>query len=207
MKIVDLPVEPREALGSAACRRLRRGGGIPIVLYGGGREGVNLSTTRDAFKEVFKAHTALVRLTSGDVTQTALVREVAWDTFGDYVEHLDLFRVEAGDEVRVRVPFHFVGVAEGVSFGGETHYALKDIQVTAPVRDIPSELRIDVSGMNIGDAIHIGEYEFPEGVRPSGHPDELIVQVKVPKVAVEPTEEEGEGEETADGDETADDDS
>jgi len=206
MKIVDLPVEPREALGSAACRRLRRSGGIPIVLYGGGREGVNLSTTRDAFKEVFKQHTALVRLTSGDVTQTALVREVAWDTFGDYVEHLDLFRVGADDEVRVRVPFHFVGVAAGISLGGETHYALKDIQVLAPVRDIPSELRIDVSDMNIGDALHVGEYEFPEGVRPTGHPEELIVQVKVPKVAAEPTEE-GEDEETEDAGETADDDS
>ena len=87
---------------------------------------------------------------------------------------------------------------EGVSFGGEVHYALKHVEIVVPVRDIPDEFRVDVSGMNIGDAIHVGEYEFPEGVHPASHPEELIVQVKTPTVVVEETEEgEGEGEDEA----------
>jgi len=198
MKIIDLPVETRENLGSAESRRLRRSGLIPLVLYGGGRESINLSTTRDAFGEVLKNHSAIVRLTAGEVVQTALVREVSWDTFGDYVQHLDLLRVGADDEVRVRVPFHFVGVPAGVSNGGETHYALRDVQVLARVKDMPSELRIDIAGLELGDAIHVGECEYPEGVRPVAHIDELIVQVKAPKLATEETEEDLEGAEGAD---------
>ena len=122
MKIVDLPIEKRELLGSAESRRLRRKGLIPLILYGGNREPLTFTTTREAFGEVLKRHSAVVRLTTGDVEQTALVRDVAWDTFGDYVEHLDLFRVEADDEVRVRVELHFVGVPVGVSNGGVVHH-------------------------------------------------------------------------------------
>ena len=193
MQIVDLPVQKRDQLGSAESRRIRRAGGIPCNLYGGERDAVSLTTTRDAFAEVLKAHSALVRLVDEDVEQTALIREVAWDTFGDYVEHLDLVRVGLEDEVKLRIPFHFVGIAMGGQFGGETHVSLQHVELYCQVKSIPSELRCDISELNVGDTIRIGDYEFPEGTRPAGHADELIVQVKVPKVAVE-EEVEGEGE-------------
>ena len=194
MKIIDLPVETRELLGSAESRRLRRRGGIPVVLYGGGRDSVHLATTRDAFGEVLKYHSAVVRLTAGDVEQTALVRDVAWDTFGDYVEHLDLLRVEAHDEVDVSVPLHFVGIPVGVSHGGETLVAMKEIHVLARVKDMPTELRLDISELKVGDAVHVADYEFPDGVRAAGAADELIIQIKEPKVAVVSDVEDDEGE-------------
>ncbi|MHC4952512.1 MAG: 50S ribosomal protein L25 [Planctomycetota bacterium] len=207
MKIVDLPVEPREKLGSAESRRLRRQGLIPLVLYGGDRPSRHLTTTRDAFGEVLKHHSAVVRLQRAGTDQTALVRSVAWDTFGDYVEHLDLFRVDAEDEVRVRVPIHYFGIPAGKQFGGETLYAMKDIELLVAVKDIPTELPLDLAALNVGDTIHVRDYDFPAGSRPAGHEDELIVQVKAPKVVVEEPEEGEEGEpiegEPAEADEEA----
>ncbi|MEM8885153.1 MAG: 50S ribosomal protein L25 [Planctomycetota bacterium] len=197
MKIVELPVRPREALGSANARRIRRDGGIPLNLYGGDRAPVTLTTTQDDFNEVLKAHSAIVRLTHDEVKQTALVRDVAWDVFGDHVEHVDLFRVELEDEVKVKVPFHFVGVPRGQSNGGETMIALQDIEVFSPVKDIPEELRCDISELEVGQGIRVDEFTFPEGIRPAAHEHDLIVQCKAPKLAEE--EGEGEGDETAEG--------
>ena len=201
MKIIDLPVQKRELLGSAESRRLRRAGGIPVNLYGGERPNLALSTTRDDFAVVLKAHSAIVRLKLDEVEQTALVRDVAWNTFGDHVEHLDLFRVEMHEEVKVRVPFVFTGVPAGLSRGGETQIVLHDLEVLCAVKDIPSELRCDISPLAVGDAIHVNEYTYPEGVRPAGLETEVIIQVKEPKVVVD--DDAGEGDDAIETPEAA----
>jgi len=200
MKIVDLPVSKREKTGSAESRRIRRGGGIPCNLYGGDRTPVALTTTQDAFGEVLKAHTALVRLRHESVEQTALIRDVAWDTFGEHVEHLDLVRVEMTDEVKVRVPLHFHGTAAGQSHGGLVHEIHHDIEVFSQVAAIPSEIRIDVSALEIGDGIRISELQLPAGVRSALADDEMLVHCTEPKTVAldEPAEgEAAEGEAAA----------
>lgn len=198
MKIIDLPVQKRELTGSAESRRIRRAGGIPVNLYGGERSNLTFSTSRKSFAEVLKAHSAIVRLKLGDVEQTALVREVSWNVFGDHVEHLDLVRVELKDEVKVRIPLHFTGVAAGVSHGGQTQFALQDLEVYCILENMPSEFVCDISELEVKDTIRIGDYAFPEGVRPTGHDNELIVQVKEPAAAS--NDDEDEAEEGAEGD-------
>jgi len=203
MKIVDLPVQKRARLGSAESRRIRRAGGIPCNLYGGDREAIPLTTTRDAFDEVLKAHTALVRLTDESAEQTALIRDVAWDTFGEHVEHLDLIRVAMTDEVKIRVPLNFVGVPAGQSEGGVIHEVHHDLEVYSRVDSIPSEILCDISGLGIGDGIRAGDFEFPEGVRAAMAEDEMVVQCAAPKVVVETAPVEGAEGEAAEGAESA----
>jgi large subunit ribosomal protein L25 len=183
MKIIDLPVQKREVTGSAESRRIRRAGGIPVNLYGGARPSVSLSTERDSFSKVLRAHSAIVRLKLADVEQTALVREVSWNVFGEHVEHLDLFRVELHDEVKVRIPVTFTGVPVGIAHGGQTRVVLQDLEVHCILEKMPSELICDISALDVNGAVRIGDYEFPEGVRPAGHASDLIVQVKEPAAA------------------------
>jgi len=202
MKIVQLPVETRSGTGSAAARRIRRDGGIPCILYGRGRDSVPLTTTRDAFAEVLKAHTALVKLTNEAVEQTALIRDVAWDTFGEFVEHLDLVRVNMDEEVAIRVPLRFTGTAKGVSDGGTVAEIYKDIEVLARVDAIPEDIECDISHLEIGDGVRVEELTLPPGVRTEMAEDEMIVQCTEPKLVIEeePAEEEPvEGEEGAEG--------
>ena len=201
MKIIDLPVQKRELTGSAESRRIRRAGGIPVNLYGGSRPSVSLSTERVSFAQVLKAHSAIVRLKLADVEQTALVREVSWNVFGDHVEHLDLFRVELHDEVKVRIPVNFTGVPVGIAHGGQTRIVLQDLEVYCILEKMPSEFICDISELDVNGAVRIGDYEFPEGVRPTGHAADLIVQVKEPAAAK--TEDEAE-DEAAEGEEPAD---
>ena len=186
MKILDLPVEKREKLGSANARRYRRSGGIPCNLYGGGQDPFPLVTTRDDFGEVLKVHSAIVRLKLGEDSQLALLREVKWDTFGDYVEHIDFTRVETSDTVKIKVPLVFVGDPAGAHHGGDLQAVQVDIEVFSRVDAIPSEIRVDVSPLEIGDGIRAEALPYPEHVRPAIDPQQMIVHVKAPKKVEEP---------------------
>ncbi|MHC4550597.1 MAG: 50S ribosomal protein L25 [Planctomycetota bacterium] len=189
MKILDLPVALRDKLGSASARRYRRAGQVPCNLYGSGQENINLVADVHALEGVLKAHTALVRLKLGDDEQTALLRAVNWDVFGEEVEHIDLVRVEMEDEVKIKVPVHCMGIPAGTSEGGELQVVKADLEVFSRVASIPSEIRIDVSGLHIHDAIHVGEVDFPEHVRPAHDERELVVHLVPPRKVVEPVPE------------------
>lgn len=186
MKIHDLPVERRDKLGSANSRRYRRAGKIPCILYGYGQEALPLTTEMESFDAVRKAHTALVRLKLGDQEQTALVRDVTWDTFGTHVSHIDLVRVEMKDEVKLKVPCAFVGTPVGVGHGGDVQVIHGDIEVFARADSIPSELTVDISALEIGDGIHVADVSFPANVRPASSANQLVVHVIEPKKLEEP---------------------
>jgi len=194
MRIVDLPVTPREKLGSANARRSRRAGQIPCVLYGGGRENVALATGVDEFAEVRKAHAAIVRLHLGDIDQTALVREVQWDPFGDYIQHIDFVRVGMDEEVELSIPIHVLGTPKGASEGGLTQVGRQDVEVFARVDSIPTSIDVDIEHLDIGDTIYVEDLEFPANVRPASLPDDLVVHVVPPPAAPEEDGEEAEGE-------------
>lgn len=192
MKILDLPVEKRDKLGSSHARRYRQQGQIPCVLYGGGEESLSLRTTTDAFEAIIKGHTALVRLTLGDVAQTALVRDVTWNTFGDHIEHIDFVRVRMEEEVRVTVPIVFKGIPAGVSQGGEVQKPITDMPLFSRVDAIPSDIVVDISALEIHDGIHVSEVSFPEHVRPALPETVLVVQVVPPRKIEELLAPEGE---------------
>jgi large subunit ribosomal protein L25 len=181
MKILDLPVETRDRLGSGNARRYRRAGKIPCHLYGRGQPNVNLVAAVKDVETMLKAHTALVTLKLGAKEQMALLRDVAWDTFSEHVDHIDFTRVELTDEVEIKVPVHLAGVPAGASQGGETVLVKPDLQVFARVDSIPSEIRIDVSHLEIDMAVHVGEVTYPPNVRPALDVREVVVVLQPPK--------------------------
>lgn len=200
MKILDLPVEERELLGSAHSRRLCRAGKIPANLYGGGQDSVALVLEGDEFDSVLKAHSAIVRLTLNGKIQTAIVREVDWDTFGEFIRHVDLMRVELEDEVSISVPMHFVGTPIGASHGGVLQVVHKEILLYCRVDSIPSEIPCDVTKLELDDRVTIADLSYPEHVRPALPESELVAHVKEPRVAIDPTlEEDEEGAEAVEG--------
>ena len=187
MKILDLPVEKRDNFGTSHARRARRGGRVPCMLYGGKQANVPLFAKTSDLGNVLKQHTALVRLKLGAEEQTALLREVKWDYLGEWVQHVDLVRVEMTDEVRIKVPVHTFGVPVGFGEGGELQVVKAEIEVFSRVDSIPNEIRIDVSALKLFDGIHIREVAFPPNVRAAGHPTDLVVHVVPPRKVEEAT--------------------
>jgi len=181
MQILDLPVEKRESFGTARARRSRRTGQVPCMLYGGKQSNVALFAKVLDLGNVLKSHSALVRLKLGEQEQTALLREVKWDVMGEYVQHVDLVRVEMTDEVRLKVPIHCFGVPVGIGEGGELQLVKAEIEVFSRVDSIPAEIRIDVSALKLFDGVHIKDVAFPPNVRAAGHPTDLVVHVVPPR--------------------------
>jgi large subunit ribosomal protein L25 len=153
--------------GKGVARSLRREGKVPAVIYGRGREPEALAVDTTALTRLLteiSAATTLVDVSvEGRAPVKALIREIQRNPVrpADII-HLDLYEVHADEKITVEVPVHFVGVPEGVrNFGGVLDQTTHALQVRVLPADIPEHLEVDVTALNIGQSIHVGDLQFP----------------------------------------------
>ncbi|MEZ6136967.1 MAG: 50S ribosomal protein L25 [Pirellulaceae bacterium] len=193
MSSETLEVKKRDRLGSLASKKLRQSGSIPANLYGHGESNENLSVSSDAIQNIIKHGTKLLSLT-GDVNDTAILREVQWDAFGVDVLHVDLTRVSQAEAVEVTLPVHLHGEAPGSSQGGMLTFNLHELTIRCPAARIPEHIEVNISKLNVGDSIHAAEVPLPDGATMVTAADQVVVQVSKPSGATaadfasEPTE-------------------
>jgi len=186
-----LKVEKRERTGSAASRRLRRGGHVPAVLYGHGQENQNLAVPQADVKALLRHHGKMVEL-KGAVTDTALVSDMQFDPLGIEVLHLDLIRVNLGEKVDVTVAIQSYGDPVGAHEGGILLENLHEVQIRCPAGSIPEALRLNISDLHVGGNLTAGELELPSGVELITPADTVVAHVEAPRSA-SATESEGDG--------------
>jgi len=196
--VVKIRVEVRDpaknkGTGTKFVRKLRKQGRIPAVIYGHKQTNTMISLSRESVWEMIKKKTHLAELEiEGTASETVLVREIQWDHLGKEIIHLDFARVSASDAVETEVPIEIRGTAPGVAEGGILEQLIHDILVTCRADAIPDNIKVDISELHIGKAIHVKEMKLPEGVTTKLDPDTLIVHVTT-KVAEAPTTEAAEG--------------
>lgn len=194
MSSETLEVKKRDAVGSIASRKLRGTGLVPAVLYGHGEENVHLSVKSDAIGRIIQHGTKLLSLT-GDVSETALLRDVQWDAFGIDVLHIDLTRVSQTEAVEVTLPVELHGEAPGTSEGGALSFALHELTIQCPASNIPEHIVVNIGDLHLGQAVHAGEIELPEGAKTVTPASEVVVQVSRPSgLAAEAAEDGAEAE-------------
>lgn len=184
MSSETLEVKKREGLGTLASNRLRQTGYIPANLYGHGEPNVNLAVRADAMHTIIHHGTKLLSLT-GDVTDTALLREVQWDAFGIDVLHVDLTRVSQTELVEVTLPVEIHGEAPGSSEGGQLSVVAHELTIRCPASDIPDHLHVSVAGLHLGQAIHASDVKLPEGAEMVTPGMDVVVHVVKPAGMVE----------------------
>lgn len=175
-----LSVRVREQLGTRNTRRLRATGQIPVVLYGHGQATVSLSVSADQVSSVLRHGGRLVDL-AGDVTDTALIREVQWDPFGVDVLHLDLFRVSAEESVEVTLPVELKGTAAGSREGGLVEHIRHEVEIRCPVLALPDKLVLNISNLHLGKHLTFADIPLPEGATLLSDPEEMVVHCVTPK--------------------------
>lgn len=175
-----LQVQKREATGSLAMRKLRQQGMIPAILYGHGEDNICLSLTSDAAGALIQHGSKLVNL-AGGVNETAILRDVQWDSLGSRVIHLDFARVSQTEKVAITLPVELHGEAPGVSNGGILEFLVHEIEIECAANKIPEHIVAEISGLNVGDAVHASELSLPDGASLVGAPENVIVQVVEPK--------------------------
>lgn len=189
-KQVKLKAEPRSDTGRSAARKLKARGIIPAVIYGGKDKPQPLQVSaRDV--NVMLSHASgeniLVELEIGAQTRTALVQEVQHAPVGNNVLHIDFHAVSMDETLEAEVPLEAFGIANGVkNFGGLLEQSLRTLTVECLPRDLPDRITVDVSGLNIGDSVHVRDIPLPQGVVAKGQPDLTAFSVVAPAVEEEP---------------------
>jgi len=164
----------RTEVGSNAVKKVRKAGRIPAVLYGHGEQNVNLSLAGDEVHALIRHGGRVVDL-KGDVADTALIRDVQWDTYGMDVLHMDLARVSAEENVHVTVPIEVKGTAVGTREGGVVEVVVHDLEIQCPAASIPDKIEVRVHDLHLGQALKAGEIQLPEGMQLLADPDMIVV--------------------------------
>ena len=165
-----LELTQREKFGTSASRRLHRKGQVPVVVYGAGREVGHYCTDHNTLihnLDIESFHSAVIETNENERKQSVVLREVQMHPFKPQVLHIDLQRVRDTEFITLRVPLHFIGddAAPGVkTFGGIFSRLISDVEVQCLPKDLPEFLPVDVSGLQISQAVHISDIVLPEGV-------------------------------------------
>ena len=184
MQTSSLTVAPREGRGKGAARKLRADGKIPGVVYGEGQEARPVVLDRKAFDLLLRsgAQHGLLDLSfeGGSEPLKALIREVQVHPVGRHVVHVDLQRVSMRQKIRIEVPIVLLGKPEGVkTHGGILEHNLRNVEVECLPGDIPQQLEVDVTALNIGQSLHISDLKV-ERFTILAHADTTIATVSLP---------------------------
>lgn len=183
MDIEEIQARPRDARGRRACRRLRRQGLVPAVIYGRGQPNVLLNVRLSDVEKIVKARTFIVQVSWDGQRESAQIRELQYDALGDQVMHVDFVRISLTETVTVSVPVEPHGEAAGVAEGGVLDLREHELDVECLPTAIPEKLRVEVAHLGIGDDVRVRDIAFPEGVEPVAEPD-LLVAVLAPPAEV-----------------------
>jgi large subunit ribosomal protein L25 len=197
-----LIAEPRTVVGSRPAGRLRREGKVPAVMYGLETETANLTVPGRALDHILAgesgANTLITVRVNGEEHLTLARQIQRHPTRGD-VLHVDFIRVRRDVAVAAEIPVHLVGEPEGVRDGGVLEQLVFTLSIEAKPEDIPPGVEVDIAAMNIFDQLRIEDLRLPAGVAVQHEPDELLVQIVMPRVVEEPEPEEAEEGEEVEG--------
>jgi large subunit ribosomal protein L25 len=166
MADIVLNVEVRERTGTGGARAARRAGLVPGVLYGGDKDPVAITVRANEFRKALytgKLLGHLVTLKHGSETQSVIAKAIDMHPVTDEPTHFDLYRVDAHQTVKIAVPVHFQNqeASPGLKRGGTLNIVLHEIALSVPADEIPEDLVHDLSGLDIGDSIRIGDLKLP----------------------------------------------
>ena len=164
-------VELRKDVGKGASRRLRREGKVPAVIYGGNKDPVALSLQLNELlhateNEAFYASILEIKIDDKN-TQKAVVRDMHRHPFKPIIMHIDFLRVSAEQVLKMLVPVHFVGEEDspaGRTSGVVIQHLITEVEISALPKDLPEFVSIDLSDMDVGDAVMLSDIHLPEGV-------------------------------------------
>ena len=205
---IRLEVKPRDDAGSAVARRLRAGGMIPGVLYGGGKKAHPFAVEERELRRVLTGehglHAILDVVFDGQKTaHHAVLKDYQLDPVRPKLLHVDLHEVRLDQVIQTQVAVEPVGESAGVKEGGALTLVLREVNVEALPMEVPDRLELDISAMVIGDSLRVSDISAPEGVQLLDDPESVVVTVtpptKVEEPEVEEEEEELEGEEALEG--------
>ncbi len=203
MNEFELIAEPREDTGKGASRRLRRDGKLPGIVYGSEKDATAITLNHDDVthqleKESFYSH--ILTLKIGKAEDKVVLKDLQRHPYKRQILHIDLQRINEAEKLTMRIPIHFVNESKCVGvrqYGGVISHVLTEFEVTCLPKDLPEFIEIDLTDVELGQTIHLGDVKFPDGIESytllhGGDAASSVVTVHLPKAIVEEEVEEEE---------------
>ena len=192
MDFAKVSVEIRNQSGKGPARRSRAAGKLPAVLYGHKLaplslvlDPMELSHAMDKERKRNTVFTLQMKDGAKPEDVTAMIRDVQIDPLSRRPVHVDFIRVSMDEEVKVSVPLVMTGTAKGVVDGGQLHLSHHTLPIAAKPDAIPTKIEIDVTALEIGNALHASDLKLPAGVRTTLDAKEAIASVVAPHIEKE----------------------
>ncbi len=167
----ELKAETRERVGKGSSRELRRNGLIPAVIYGDKQAPVSIAlSTKEVTMKIhaggFMTTVAVIDVNGEKIR--VLPKDYQLDPVRDFTMHVDFLRVSKDSQVTVEVPVHFENEEKspGLKAGGVLNIVRHEVELNVSANDIPEFLSVDLSGLKVGDAVHISDIKLPKGATP-----------------------------------------
>jgi len=178
-KTTEMSASVRERTGSRYSQRIRNAGGLPAVVYGHKEEPVSIT---------LDAHTAIGYISKGEkvfhldlegTKQYVLLKDLGYDYLGTNIIHADFARVDMNERVDTRAHLKFVGEAEGLKISGAIMmHPITELELNCTVTNLPDDIAVDVSEMQVGDVIHASDVKLPlDTMKLVTDPDAIIAQI------------------------------
>ncbi|MDP2869435.1 50S ribosomal protein L25/general stress protein Ctc [Methyloversatilis sp.] len=187
---IELNANPREAQGTGASRRLRRASQVPAIIYGGTEPALPITLDHNEIfhalrKEAF--HASVLTINVGGKKESVLLRDTQMHAYRQQVMHVDFQRVDLKQELHTKVPLHFVNAenAPGVKMqGGVVSHVMNEIDIKCLPSALPEFLEIDLSGLSVGQSVHVSQILLPAGVEIIVHgTDPVVATLTLPRGA------------------------
>ncbi|MBU4383148.1 MAG: 50S ribosomal protein L25 [Proteobacteria bacterium] len=204
MEQIPLTAIRRESTGKGPAKQMRVKGQVPAVFYAGGQEAAKLTIEQAEIERLLRGTSggnAFLSLTiEGESPRMAVIKDLQFDYLGKSILHADFYEVRADQELTLEVSIELIGEPKGMTTGALISQSAYTASVTGLVADIPDSISLDISEMEMGDALHAENLPLPEGVKLAGDDNFMVVSLSEAILATEDEAAEGE-EEGEEGDE------
>ena len=189
MKEISISGQKRATTGKKATREMRKEGLVPCNLYGevkgenGLPEALSFAVAAsDLRKVIYTPHVYVVNISIDGKERKAIIKELQFHPTTDALLHADFYEVNDTKPITIGIPVKLNGLAQGVRDGGKINLSIRKIDVTAPYKQIPEVLNIDVTNLQLGKAIKVGELNF-EGLELSTPAQVIVCSVKATRAS------------------------
>ena len=204
MDLIELKTKIRTTTGNGPARRLRVSGQIPAVLYGPKTEPVLLSVNKSDLEQVFKKGgigqvilNLVIQKNGETTTRPAMIKELQSHPLSRNFIHIDFYEIKMDQKITAKIPVVTTGMAKGVELGGMLQIIRRELEVECLPLAVPEFIEIDISDLDIGDSIHVGQIRVEGEIEFLEDDNYTVVTILSPKKEEEPEEEEEAEEEGA----------
>jgi large subunit ribosomal protein L25 len=196
MEALELKAQVRGEAGKGPARRLRMKGFIPAVFYGSGGPAqllaIDMAELSKYLKERKESVFIKLKIEEGgeESEKLSMIKELQTSPVSNKPVHADFLEVRMDHKITLEVPIHFIGHPVGVELGGELQLLKREVMISGLPGNVPESVKVDISGLKIGDSLNVGDIALGEGVESEDAEDIAIATVWAPKTAVEPVGEE-----------------